>query len=663
MKVLQGFFASAIAYMAISASAATAPLPPAEDFFDRPEFERAKISPSGRYLAMRTPLQKNGRYMLVVYDSQAMKLNVAARFATLDVRDFMWVNDERLAFDSDDEKMGLLERVRAPGLWSVNADGSNLVQLARQSWKVSPPISRPTLDVARMYQPVGEQDSNWIYVLSTGLNNRYPEPLLMRLNTVTREIKRVVLPSEAHIATMDESGEPRFATTRESSGPPLATVHVREGSSDQWHPLISFDPYKEVFTPLTMSRDGTIYVNSRNGDDKLAVHTYDSKTKVISGLPAIKMEKHDFDGKLIIRDGKLRGIHYLGDEEGTQWIDEEYRFVQEEVDKLMPGTINRLDFPRRSEALNVLVTSYSDTSPVSTWLFNRTTHKLQLVGVTHPKIKPSQMGEQGMVRYAARDGMEIPALLTLPQGNARKNMPMVVLVHGGPWHRGAKWGWNPQSQFLASRGYAVLEPEFRGSTGYGDKHFKAGFKQWGLKMQDDVADGVKWAVAQGYADPKRVCIAGASYGGYSAMMGLVNNQELFQCGISSFGVSDLNLLFNGHWFYKDDLDQYKGWNEYAFPEMIGDVVKDAAQFKATSPLEQANRILKPVLLAHGSSDQRVPVIHGLKLRDAIKQVNQDVEWVEYEREGHGFYLPANEIDFWQRVERLLARTIGPGSKQ
>jgi len=203
----------------------------------------------------------------------------------------------------------------------------------------------------------------------------------------------------------------------------------------------------------------------------------------------------------------------------------------------------------------------------------------------HPVLSGAKLSPSA--RYQARDGMAIPALLTLPAGGARK-APLVVLVHGGPYVHGNHWGWNPETQFLASRGYAVLEPDFRGSTGYGDTHFRAGWKQWGLAMQDDIADGARWAIAQGLAGPKRICIAGASY----------------------------------------------------------------------SPIQQAARIKAPLLLAYGDVDRRVPMFHGRKFLDAVKPGNSQVEWIEYQDEGHGWQLPANRVDFWSRVEKFLDRHIG-----
>jgi dipeptidyl aminopeptidase/acylaminoacyl peptidase len=241
-------------------------------------------------------------------------------------------------------------------------------------------------------------------------------------------------------------------------------------------------------------------------------------------------------------------------------------------------------------------------------------------------------------------------------GRGGKNLPLVVLVHGGPYVRGVSWDWNPEVQFLASRGYAVLEPEYRGSTGYGYALFRAGWKQWGLKMQDDIADGARWAIAEGYADAKRICIAGGSYGGYATLMGLINDGDLYKCGIDWAGVTDINLMYDGNWTAASDLSEE--WKEYGMPVLVGDQVNDAAQLKATSPLENAARIRQPLLLVYGGSDLRVPLYHGKKFYNAVKQTNPDVEWVVYDEEGHGWGLPKNRMDFWSRVEKFLDKNIG-----
>ena len=177
---------------------------------------------------------------------------------------------------------------------------------------------------------------------------------------------------------------------------------------------------------------------------------------------------------------------------------------------------------------------------------------------------------------------------------------------------------------------------------------------------NDIADGARWAIAQGYADPKRICIAGASYGGYATLMGLVNDPDLYKCGISWVGVTDINLLYDGHWSFTSDMTEQ--WKQYGMPDMIGDQVKDAEQLKATSPIVQAARIKAPLMLAYGGVDRRVPMYHGRKFMDAIKPTNQQVEWIEYQDEGHGWHLPANRVDFWSRVEKFLDKNIGSGAK-
>jgi len=324
------------------------------------------------------------------------------------------------------------------------------------------------------------------------------------------------------------------------------------------------------------------------------------------------------------------------------------------VDDLLPGLVNRLSPAENGDLQRLVVISASDTTPAQFYLFDAETQKLTLVGRSQPGIDADQMASTEMIRYVARDGLEIPAYLTLPKDGAGKNLPMLVLVHGGPYVHGSDWLWNAQVQFLASRGYAVLEPAFRGSTGFGGKHFRVAFKQWGLAMQDDIADGAKWAVAQGYADADRICIAGASYGGYATLMGLVNDPKLFRCGVSWAGVTDIELMYK--WDWSDTPEEFKN---YGMPKLIGDPERDAAQLKATSPILQAARITQPLLLAYGKADRRVPMIHGTRFYEAVKVSNPDVQWVEYAEEGHGWWLVRTRVDFWNRVERFLDQHIGP----
>jgi len=316
----------------------------------------------------------------------------------------------------------------------------------------------------------------------------------------------------------------------------------------------------------------------------------------------------------------------------------------------MPGLVNNIECKRCLQTRQVLVASYSDRVPTVYSLFDRETGKLANVARSRPWVDPKQMGTRDTARFAARDGLLIPVTVTRPPGATEGDAPRpaVVLIHGGPFVRGVTWGWSEQAQFLASRGYVVLEPEFRGSTGYGAKHFRAGFKQWGLAMQDDIADTAKWAVDQKIVDPKRVCLMGASYGGYATLMGLIRHPDQFRCGVNWVGVTDIDLMYSITW--SDSSDVYK---KYGMPVLVADRVADAEQIKATSPVRQAARLKQPLLMAYGGQDKRVPIEHGLKMREALRATNPKVEWVAYRTEGHGWSLFETEVDFWTRVERFL----------
>jgi len=356
----------------------------------------------------------------------------------------------------------------------------------------------------------------------------------------------------------------------------------------------------------------------------------------------------DLASGLIYDYGKKRvvGVAYNADRPGVAWFDEDWARVAAMIDRARPGHFNVLS---RSEGPRALVFSYSDTDPGSYFLLDIDKRKLENLVETRRAIKADAMPARQPLRYTARDGLEIPAWLTLPKGKEAKNLPLVVLVHGGPWVHGAGWRWSGEAAFLGSLGYAVLEPEFRGSTGWGWKHYRAGFKQWGRAMQDDLDDGMDWLVQKGTVDAKRVCIMGASYGGYAVMMGLARDPDRWRCGINAVGVTDINLMYDVAWSDFSDSTFMK----YVAKDMLGDQVADAAQLKATSPLEQAARVRAPVLMAYGGNDRRVPLVHGEKMRDALSARDVPVEWVVYSGEGHGFLLEANRFDFYTRVARFL----------
>jgi acetyl esterase/lipase len=660
MKILTLTLAISLGLAAVPAAVAAVAPPPVEAFFDNPVFSEAIISPSGKHLVAKIGA-KGKRNMLAVVDLATQKVQVVAHFSDTDIGHVQWVNEQRLLFDTADRQAAQGDVNYAPGLYAVDRDGGRFKQLAsRRSWGLKQSSAQRDMLPwnTAMLRQTGPQDSDWAYAqdLSVGVRGTVDDIRLVHVNTVTGRTQSVERPGDVQGWWLDQEGRPRLAYMLNKD---TVEIKVRDGENAPWRTLTTFKAFAHdqgTMQPVAFGAGNTLYVRAQRGADKSSIFRLDLASGKMDDKPLITLEGFDFNGRLVIRGGQLVGVHYVQDGEGSTWFDPALQALQADIDKLLPQTANMLDLPADLQAQNVLVRAFSDVRPTAFYVYDRSTKKLNKVGETYPAIVPEQMGHQEQVRIAARDGHEVPVMLTLPAQKEAKKLPMVVLVHGGPYLRGTTWGWKPDVQFLASRGYAVLEPEFRGSTGYGERHFVAGWKQWGLKMQDDIADATKWAIAKGYADPQRICIAGASYGGYATLMGLVNDPALYKCGVEWVGVTDIKLLIAGHWMYRDDSSDT--WRRYGMPELIGDPDKDAERFKATSPVEQAARITQPLLMAHGGADLRVPLVHGTRMRDAVQRNNKQVEWIEYEQEGHGWYLPETRIDFWTRVEAFLQRQIG-----
>jgi dipeptidyl aminopeptidase/acylaminoacyl peptidase len=626
------------------AQAATAQ-PPLDSFFDNPRNDRAAFSPNGRLLAVITsaPGQRDA---LNVIDLATNKVHSSAFFRNADIRQFQWVNDKRLLFSArGGQEVGAV-------LVAADYDGSNLKQVASR-YAHSREVDRQQMLSANTYLRAdpGPKNSDSVYVSNRAYRTAGLDLLL--LNTVSGEWTEVKPPADTQGWMLDHLGQPRLAFTVADDA---AGVAYRNPASGKWEKMALGDG---AYKPVGFGPDGTLYVQAANGKDKQALYAFDMASGKLREPALVDSPDYDISGTLIMSKDGLLGMRLTTDAERIVWFEPAMQALQKEIDQQLVNTVNLLTVPTRAETPWVLVEVYSDVRPKTLLLYNTHTKAFSKIGESHPGIRPEQMGRQQTVRYKARDGLEIPALLTMPANGKQDGLPLVVLVHGGPWVRGSTWGWRAESQFLASRGYAVLEPAFRGSTGLGWRHYRAGWKQWGLAMQDDLADGARWAIGQGIADSKRICIAGSSYGGYAALMGVVNDPALYRCAVEWAGVTDINLLYSGTW--NSDSPISNDARVHSAQLMIGDPVKDLAQLQVTSPLRQAARITRPLLMAHGGGDLRVPLNHGEKFYDAVRKTNPDVEWVMYRAEGHGWHLPETRIDFWRRVEKFLDRHIGtPG---
>lgn len=633
-------------------------------FFGNSPFGEAKLSPDARYLAARVsgPGQRD---FLSVIDLENRTGKIIAHFAEADINSFRWINDRRLVFDTHEKGVGPGNQRFAPGLFAVDHDGGRFMELASRNWVTSTVgtrlVRRQLPPTSMLLGNMPWEGSDFTYVVAPVGNTRQElnHLDLLRVDTVTGLFQTVPRPGATHGWMLDHKGQPRLAVTRRDL---TTTLKYLDPAKGEWRDIASFPTYDDTdqtLDPLGFGPTGALYVKKRGAAGTTAVHVFDLASGKLDPQPILAAPGYDFDGQLVANSDRILGVRMRTDAVSNEWFDPDMKKVQQDIDKLLPTTVNLLSVPGRSTSPLLLVTAYSDAIAPLFFLYDRNSGKLDKVGESRPGLQATQSGRQQFVRYKARDGMEIPALLTLPAGAKKSGLPLVVLVHGGPNVRGNSWAWNSDSQFLASRGYAVLEPEYRGSLGFGARHERAGYRQWGLAMQNDLADGVRWAIDKGLVDPGRICIAGGSYGGYAALMGLVNDPDLYKCGISYVGVTDIGLLFDNGWSFSDDISRET--RQHSMPERIGDPVKDAAQFKATSPIQQAARITQPVMLAYGGVDRRVPINHGTAFRDAVMRTNRQVEWIEYPEEGHGWSLEKNRLDFWGRVETFLDRHIGSGA--
>ena len=645
------------ALFSCGAAVAATPLPdpssiPLATFFAGPQFGGAVLSPDGLHVAL-LPRGPDGNLVLAVKATAGGPARILTGIKGADVDDIHWVNNQRIVYSALRRQADESERDFGPGLHAINIDGSKDSYLVRHTWTADargnalPPNTH-------FLSAVHDASSNDVYVTRyNAFKEDFEGYTVLRLDTVTANLTAVDVPKEINSVLIDANGMPRVATSSKDG-----RIHTlfNDGKGGAWRELADA-PWtsSELARPALVTQSGEMYVVSNHGRDTRGLYHLDTATGKLDAEPVIQLKNYDFNGHLILAGDHetVLGVRYETSEAITTWFDEGMRQLQTKVDKALPSTINQVVLPADARASDfVLVHSYSDVEPGFSQLYQRSTGAFTRLGVRMPEINPLQMAEMKMVHYKARDGREIPAYLTLPK-NASAKSPMVVLVHGGPWVRGEHLGWNSTVQFLASRGYVVLQPEYRGSTGFGHAHFAAGWQQWGKAMQDDVADGAKWVVAHGHADGARICIAGASYGGYATLMGLANNPELFRCGVDWVGVTDINLLYDLR--YTNTSEEAK---RFGLPLLVGDQSKDAAMLKAVSPLENAARITQPLLLAYGGKDRTVPIEHGKKFYAAVKKTNPKVEWVEYEGEGHGWFYDRTNLDFWARVERFLDQNIG-----
>jgi dipeptidyl aminopeptidase/acylaminoacyl peptidase len=425
-------------------------------------------------------------------------------------------------------------------------------------------------------------------------------------------------------------------------------IRIREDARSPWREFLRWGP-EETFGGIvgfTPDNRGLWLISSvdANAARLIEVDLATKKTKVIAEDP-----QYDVSSVMIHpKTRHLEAVQFIRARREWQVLDPSLRADFERLRKERDGDFSVVS--RDREDRTWVVSYLVDDGPVYYYIYERATRRLGLLFSSQPALERYRLAKMQPISFTARDGMTIYGYLTLPVGVEPKRLPMVLLVHGGPWARDV-WGFNAMVQWLANRGYAVLQVNFRGSTGYGKAYLNAGDREWAGKMHTDLIDGKNWAVAQGYADPKRVCIMGGSYGGYATLVGLAFTPEEFACGVDLVGPSNLVTLLRS-------IPPYWAPIKAIFDKRLGRVETDEEFLKSRSPLFRADQIKAPLLIGHGANDPRVKKAESDQIVRSLRARNVPVTYVVYTDEGHGFARPENRLDFFGRAEEFLAKYLG-----
>jgi dipeptidyl aminopeptidase/acylaminoacyl peptidase len=616
---------------------------PLETFFKKPQFAAFQLSPNGKELAVLAPVGE--RMNVVIMDLETRKPRAITGHKEQDVTGFSWANNDRILYYMDKDGS------ESFGIFAINTDGSMFRVLV-------PPLEAQIGDSSSRVQyanviDILRDDPDYVLVSTNERRASYPD--VYRMSIHNKRDKKLVQRNPGNVVGWftDWDGKVVGAGFQEE----LEVGVLRVNEEGEWEEIVRSRYDEPSFSPAAISGDGDngYVVSNINPDgsprDKAALFRYNFKTRQFGEMV---YEHSVVDCCGVIQNRKKRDMigvtHTVGIPKQV-YLDERWKKIMDGINQALPGSINAISSLDEEETVGVVV-SYTSQQPPRYYLYDFEKNSLEWLVDSRPWIKPEQMAEIKPVEFTSRDGRSLHGYLTLPAGSDGKNLPMIMHPHGGPWARDG-WGFNPEIQFLANRGYAVLQVNFRGSTGFGMDHLQSSYKQWGQAMQNDVTDAVMWAINEGVADKNRVCIYGASYGGYATMAGLTYTPDLYKCGINYVGVTDIPLLFKtAPDAWGSGLDQMK--------EMIGDPKKEKEFLEEWSPSNHADKIKVPVFMAYGLQDPRVNIRHARVMEDAMKDSGVTYELMVKKDEGHGFRKEENQYDYYGRVESFLAENLDPG---
>lgn len=665
-RLLVGALVTAAACVAPHAAAqgtsASAPGPvPLADFFKRAAYTEMVASPNGRYLATTSSLA--GRMNLVVLDLDERKATALTNYNNIDVGRLRWVGNDRILFRAVQLNAPTgQDSPQSGGLFVISRDGKEQLQLAKTArqldragtggfFAMEPVANIPgTTEEMIVSAVVSNDDSFDLYRINL-VNGRY------RLLTAGRPSDRI------QRWILDGKLVPRIAQARGRGASTEIITFYRAGPDAPWQELSRYDTTKPpAFVPLSFDPDGKhLYIGSNEGRKNMAIFKYDPEQRKVVEMIA-QHPQYDLgaspNGEVLNSllfgsddgTGKLVGIRVDGDRQETVWLDDNYAKIQTTLDATLPNRTNTFSGTGRSKRF--LVSSYSDTSPGRFLLFDSERRSLEDIGFSRPWLE----GKLAQVRpfmLKTRDGLQIPSYYVLPRDHKPgTRLPTIVHIHGGPMARdvvqGGRFGSSfgvREAQILASRGYAVVLPNFRVTPQLGSDIYYAGFGTYGKQMSDDHEDAVKWAIDQGFADPAKVCISGASYGGYAALHAVSRPTNPFACAISGLPVTDLKFQRS-----EADYAQSPAAVEY-WRKLQGVKDFDDPLVREMSPLFNAERIKVPVFMYIGEEDARTPPTQARRMADALQKAGNPVKhFFVGKNEGHGYGVEATNV---AKNEQLL----------
>jgi len=662
MNPLRGLSCALFAVLAMLASVPAVAAPTAADFARHEQFRDAKLSPRGDYIAASAVI--DGHVALSLIRLSDMKgVNVRARDSR-EIVDFWWVSPDRVMYTIG-ERFGALEAPSSTGeLYAVDADGGSdgIVFGSRMGGQGASHIRHGTsrFAIADLIDPLLDDPRHALiaiypvngvrqgYSMNSAASGVFPEAALLDLrNGATKTV--TISPLRDASFAADNHGVVRFAYGADVDQ--ARKVWYRGGDGQDW--TLLFDESKDGhrYTPLAFDRKGeAVYFRCDDGHGPAGLCVWNVATRKLDTLwrgevAGVESLVPYFDGHGAI------ALRSMPDRYATTLIDRDAPGA-----KLLAALMQQFpgeDVCITSSALDGSRVTFfvsSDRDPGQFFLYDATTRKATALFARRPWIKPDEMAVMEPIALKARDGLALHGYLTRPRGKEDvKNLPLVVYVHGGPYFVRDAWDFDPGVQFLASRGYAVLQVNFRGSGGYGQAFEQKGYRQWGGAMQDDVTDATRWAIAQGIADPKRVCIYGASYGGYAALEGAEKEPGLYRCAIGYVGVYDLRLMYT-----RGDVPQHTSGENY-LKRVLGE---DEDELWERSPVAHADRIQAKVMLVVGGQDWRAPPVQSDAMRSALTRAHIEPEWLYQRTEGHGFYDEKHVEDLLTRVGAFLDANIG-----